>query len=70
MKKSIVVLLMTISFLAGIVVARMYEYRASGKRRIELLKEQETLEKQYKILNERFEMVEKEIQRKEINDSI
>lgn len=70
MKKSIVILLVVVSFLTGVFVTRFYDWYNHGKLEKELLKENEMLEKQYKILNERFEMVENEIQKQEKTDSV
>lgn len=70
MKRSVVIVLIVLSFIAGIVVARVDEYQASGKRRVELLKEKKLILEQYETLNEELDMIKNEIQKRETKDSI
>lgn len=70
MKKSSVILLILIFFLFGILVDRAVLYYEIGEKNKELLKEQESLKEDYKILIQRFEMVEQELELRKINDSI
>jgi len=71
MKKIVIVVLIITSFILGVVLDRAYEYQTSGKRRIELIKENEELLKDYENLQEKLDMIKPLIEQPlEKNDTV
>jgi len=70
MKKITAVILIIFFFILGIVLDRVYEYQTSGKQRIELIKENERLMKDYETLQEKIDMINSLIEPLEKNDTI
>ena len=69
MKKSQIIILVIIFFLAGILLDRAFLYYEMGEKNKELLKEQESIKEEYKVLIKRFEMVEEELELRILEDS-
>jgi len=70
MRKSNVTILVLIFFLLGILIDRAFLYYENSEKNKILLIEQEAIKNDYKLLIEQFELVEKELQRRELEDSI
>ena len=70
MKKSRVTILVIIFFLAGILLDRAFLYYEMGEKNKVLLKEQESIKEDYMVLIKQFEMVEKELELRMLEDSI
>jgi|GEM_PF-2894879 len=70
MRKSNVTILVLIFFLLGILIDRAFLYYENSEKNKILLIEQESIKNDYKLLIEQFELVEKELQRRELEDSI
>jgi len=62
--------LVLIFFLLGILIDRAFLYYENSEKNKILLIEQEAIKNDYKLLIEQFELVEKELQRRELEDSI
>lgn len=69
MKKSKVIILVIIFFLAGVLLDRAFLYYEIGEKNKVLLKEQESIKEEYKVLIKRFEMVEQELELRKLKDS-
>jgi len=70
MRKFNVTILVIIFFLLGILIDRAFLYYENSEKNKILLMEQESIKNDYKLLIEQFELVEKELQLREIEDSI
>lgn len=70
MRRSKVTILVIIFFLAGILLDRAFLYYEMGEKNKVLLKEQESIKENYKVLIKQFEMVEKELELRMLEDSI
>ncbi len=70
MRRSKVTILVIIFFLAGILLDRAFLYYEMGEKNKVLLKEQESIKENYMVLIEQFEMVEKELELRMLEDSI
>ncbi len=70
MRKSKVTILVIIFFLAGILLDRAFLYYEMGEKNKVLLKEQESIKENYMMLIKQFEMVEKELELRMLEDSI
>ena len=70
MRRSKVTILVIIFFLAGILLDRTFLYYEMGEKNKVLLKEQESIKDEYKLLIKRFEMVEQELELRILEDSI
>ena len=70
MRKFNVTILVIIFFLLGILIDRAFLYYENSEKNKILLMEQESIKNDYKLLIEQFELVEKELQRRELEDSI
>ena len=70
MKKIVVVVLIIISFILGVISDRVYEYQTSGKRRIEFIKEQKELKKDYETLQKKLDLIKPLIEPLEKNDTV
>ncbi len=70
MRRSKVTILVIIFFLAGILLDRAFLYYEMGEKNKVLLKEQESIKENYKELIKQFEMVEKELELRMLEDSI
>jgi len=69
MKKSKVTILVIIFFLLGILLDRAFLYYEMGEKNKILLMEQESIKEDYKLLIKRFEMAEKELELRMLEDS-
>lgn len=69
MRRSKVTILVIIFFLAGILLDRAFLYYEMGEKNKVLLKEQESIKEDYMVLIKQFEMVEKELELRMLEDS-
>lgn len=70
MRKSKVTLLVIIFFLLGILIDRAFLYYEIGEKNKVLLKEQESIKKDYEMLIDRFEKLEEDLQFRIMMDSL
>ena len=70
MKKTKLTILFIIFFLMGILLDRAFLYYEMGEKNKLLLKEQESIKEDYKLLIKQFEIVENELLLRKIQDSI
>jgi hypothetical protein len=69
-RKSKATLLIIIFFFLGILIDRAFLYYEIGEKNKVLLKEQESIKKDYEMLIERFEKLEEDLQFRIMMDSI
>ena len=70
MRRSKVTILVIIFFLAGILLDRAFLYYEMGERNKIMLMEQESIKDDYKLLIQKFEMVEQDLKFRMMMDSI
>ncbi len=70
MRKSKATLLVIIFFFLGILIDRAFLYYEIGEKNKVLLKEQESIKKDYEMLIDRFEKLEEDLQFRIMMDSL
>jgi hypothetical protein len=70
MSKSKTTLLIIIFFLLGVLIDRAFLYYEIGEKNKVLLKEQESIKKDYEMLIDRFEKLEEDLQFRIMMDSL